>query len=400
MGNEERWQLVLEPHDVLLFRDGRPFTAGEETRARSLFPPTPFTVQGAIRARVLFSSGVSPLDYASERPSPRAQELHRLIGRPGRDYGRLRLRGPLLVRREKGSWVRYFPLPADLVRVKDDRHDEGEAEKNEKEKDRERWELLRPLKPGELWIATNGEGLAPLWARTTRRLEEDQGWLSEEDFIAYLQGTPPRRVLTEETIVVREPRFGIALERGTRTARERHLYLAEFLRLQEGVGFWVEVEGIPPFGPERGSLQLGGEARAAHYRVLRPGLDGAQLMPPNPLPPRFKVVLLTPAWFGGGWQPPGGDWSRFFTGSVRLITAGVPRYQAIGGAYVDDRRRRGDFQKPMRRFVPAGSVYFFETEEEVRLRPEMRAFTETPPGEADFGQIGFGLFAVGTWDYA
>ncbi|MER3417517.1 MAG: hypothetical protein C4297_15140, partial [Gemmataceae bacterium] len=85
------FDLILEQHDVWLFRDGRPFTAGEDIRARSLFLPTPFTVQGAIRARVLFSSSVSPADYAGPNPSPKAQDLRRRIGVPGQDYGQLRL---------------------------------------------------------------------------------------------------------------------------------------------------------------------------------------------------------------------------------------------------------------------------------------------------------------------
>ena len=59
--------------------------------------------------------------------------------------------------------------------------------------------------------------------------------------------------------------------------------------------------GITPadLGGERGFLQLGGEARAAYYEVRESGL-GSLLSPPNPLPDRFKVVLLTPAWFSGG----------------------------------------------------------------------------------------------------
>ncbi|MBL8152360.1 MAG: CRISPR-associated protein Cmr3, partial [Blastocatellia bacterium] len=38
--------LFIEPSDVWLFRDARPFAAGEQSRATSLFPPTPRTIQG------------------------------------------------------------------------------------------------------------------------------------------------------------------------------------------------------------------------------------------------------------------------------------------------------------------------------------------------------------------
>jgi CRISPR-associated protein Cmr3 len=42
-------------------------------------------------------------------------------------------------------------------------------------------------------------------------------------------------------------------------------------------------------------------------------------------------------------------------------------------------------------------VFFFESEGIVT--PSNKPFTETPTGEGDFGQIGFGSTAVTSWDY-
>ncbi len=378
------FDLILEQHDVWLFRDGRPFTAGEDMRARSLFPPTPFTIQGAIRARVLFSSPVSPADYASPNPSPAAQCLRGRIGAPGQGYGQLCLQGPLLAKRENNVWKLFFPLPADVVTIP------GSG-----------YAVLSPLKSDALHVQSNmPDGLLSLWIRNIKRVEEERGWVSEEDLRRYLQGQAPEKVYKESDFVVREHRFGIALEQGKRTAREAHLYLAEFVRLKDDVALWVRVDGIQPadLGSKHGVLQLGGEARAAHYSVHEARALDWMPSTEQALPERFKVVLLTPAWFAEGWRPTGGDWSRFFTGKVRLVSAAVPRYQPIGGAYVDDQRRRGAFQKPMRRYVPAGAVYFFEAEGHVQWTG--RPFTETPPEEGDFGQIGFGLLAIGVWNYA
>ncbi len=373
--------LVIHPHDVLLFRDGRPFSAGTDVRARSLFPPTPFTIQGAIRARVLFSSRVSPADYAHGRRE--AQQLRDLIGPPHGGYGELRLKGPFLARRENDRWVRYFTAPADIVGI------------------RGSYRFLQPLKDSP-WQANLPDNLQAPWIRTTEHPEEARGWISEEGLRRYLQGEAPSEVHKECEFVEREHRFGIALERGLRTVRESYLYLAEFLRLKEDVAFWVEVEGISEadLGGKEGFLQLGGEARVAYYEVQEAGLDSL-LTPPNPLPKRFKVVLLTPAWFSCGWQPQGANWGQFFVapkGSVRLVSAILPRYQAIGGAYVDDQRRKGAFQKPMRRFVPAGSVYFFEHDGKASWAG--KPFTETPPGEGDYGQIGFGTGVISEWNFA
>jgi len=370
--------LVIQPHDVLLFRDGKPFSAGTDIRARSLFPPTPFTIQGAIRARVLFSSGVSSAAYVSGK-TQEAQKLQELIGIPKDSYGKLQLWGPFLAKQENDRWVRYFPLPADIVRLSGS------------------YALLQPLKKSP-WQSNLPAGLQTPWLRTPERLEEVRGWISEDELGRYLGGVAPGKVYDESEFVEREHRFGIAIERARRTVRESYLYLAEFLRLKEGVAFWVEVKGISQsdLGREKGFLQLGGEARVAYYTVETSVLD-TLLAPPNPRSDRFKVVLLTPAWFSGGWQPQGGNWGQFFHDSVRLVSAIIPRYQPIGGAYVDDRRRGGAFQKPMRRFVPAGSVYFFEHDGTASWAG--RPFTETPSGEGNYGQIGFGACVIGQWNY-
>ncbi|MCX7643489.1 MAG: type III-B CRISPR module-associated protein Cmr3, partial [Armatimonadetes bacterium] len=59
--------------------------------------------------------------------------------------------------------------------------------------------------------------------------------------------------------------------------------------------------------------------------------------------------------------------------------------------------------KPIRNFVPAGSVYFFESDEPIQL-PEDFAFTETPKSvrEANgntnaWANIGLGKVLVGIW---
>ena len=369
--------LVIKPHDVLFFRNGRPFSAGSDTRAQSLFPPTPFTIQGALRARVFFSSGVSPSDYV-RGSTPHARRLQQLIGPPAGNYGKLRLRGPFPARRENDRWVCYFPVPADVVRA-------GEA-----------YRLLRPL---QVPLRSNLPGsFSTPWLRTVEHVETVQGWLSEEELRNYMAGQPPVNVLPESEFVVRESRFGISLVPERRAPRESYMYLAEFLRMREDVAFWVEVDEIThaDLGGQTGFLRLGGEARAAYYRTESLRL-GPLLSPPDPLPRRFKVALLTPAWFGGGWQPQDGDWKQFITGTVRLVSAIVPRYRTIGGVYVVDLPQQGDSRRTLRRFVPAGSVYFFEHDGIASWRG--RPFTETPPGEGDFGQIGFGTCVIGLWDY-
>lgn len=372
------WQMFIEPNDVLLFRDGKPFMAGEDHRARSLFPPSPFTMQGVVRSKVLFDSGVSLHDYA-HATTPAAQALIQQIGGVGSGYGQLRLQGPLVAKRSPRGVTRYVPLPADVVSVDGD------------------YALVKPV-ADHPFGSNQPTGILPLWTRTDKPLKEACGWLAEEAFMGrYVQGLSLRKndVTCENQLLVREPRFGIALDYTPRRPQEGMLYQMEFLRLREGVGFLLEVDGTNPFPPQ-GFLQVGGEARPATYEVLQTPLP--TLSPRNPLPKQFKVMLLTPAWFTGGWQPQDDTWGQFFDGKVALMSVALPRAQPIGGAFADDRRRSENFQKPMRRFVPAGTVFFFEGDGSVVYNG--KPFTETPAGEGDFGQIGFGCMVTAPWDYA
>ena len=371
------WLLFIQPNDVLLFRDGKPFVAGEDHRAGSLFPPTPFTMQGVIRSKVLFESGISPADFADGAAA--AEALRIQIGAPRSGYGKLHLRGPFVAKRDRtGGLVRYFRLPADLVRVG------GKPT------------MVKPL-AAHPFIDNLPAGLSPLWHRTLDPLAEIKGWLAEEDFHKYLAGQDVV-IIPESELLVREPRFGITLDYLRRSTQEGMLYQMEFLRLCQGVGFVLEIEGIPPFGPANGFLQVGGDARVATYEVLTTELTPSPNA--NAFGRRIKIVLLTPAWFSDGWQPNGGDWGQFFSGEVRLVAAALRRAQSVGGAFADDQERHNhrNFQKPLRRFVPAGSVFFFESHEPVTIA--RKPFTETPADEGDFGQIGFGCAAVTSWDNA
>ncbi len=118
--------VFIEPSDVLLFRDGRPFSAGEGHRARSLFPPTPNTMQGVIRSKVLAERCGRYQSYregCAQCPEQQTCTIPEEIGRPdqqGRgNYGAMQIKGPLIAQREASSLDVHFPVPADVVQVKD-----------------------------------------------------------------------------------------------------------------------------------------------------------------------------------------------------------------------------------------------------------------------------------------
>jgi CRISPR-associated protein Cmr3 len=366
-------QIVIRPMDVWLFRDGKPFTAGEDHIAESTFPPSPFTLQGSIRTKVLADKGINLSKFASQ-----GQPDHE-VGY-GDYFGKLRLRGPLLMRCKDGKWERLIPIPADVVKV-GNRH-----------------ELLRPNL--DLPFTTNlpNKSLQLLWARTGERISEAKGWLPESEWANYLQGQPPSQVVLTEDLFAFEPRFGIAIDADKGTTEEAMLYQARFVRLTKETALWAEVDGVSL--NEGGFLRFGGEGRAAVYEAL------SQQESLRPLSQfnfasnsnRFKVVLVTPAWFSGGWQPKDGDWSKVFGASVQLVGAAIPRPLLLGGFDV----AKG-VPKPMRAFVPEGAVYFFKADEPVQF-PDDFAFTETPDEVSRqndnanaWAQIGLGAVLIGVW---
>ncbi|MEM0303333.1 MAG: type III-B CRISPR module-associated protein Cmr3 [Archaeoglobaceae archaeon] len=384
-------ELIIKPVDVWLFRDGRPFSAGEDHDAATIFPPTPFTLQGAIRTKVLVDKGVDFTQFKS---------LDLDVGY-GDKFGKLRLIGPMLARKRQDKWERLIPVPVDLmeVRVEDDM-----------KRIEERFILLKPKT--DLSFKTNlPERLQLLWAEVKSellsklkdlnwRLEEAKGWLPESEWARYLQGEAPKQVVNNDSLFALEPRFGIAIDRSKRITQTQMLYRATFVRLRYGVALWAKVEGVNLQSKE-GFLRFGGEGRSAIYEAVEPLPSLASYMPKLEKQSgvvRFKVVLISPAWFSGGWQPKDGDWSKIFGAPVRLIAAAIPRAQKFGG--FDMARNE---PKPIRNFVSAGSVYFFEANELPKL-DENFAFTETPDevrqqnnGKNAWANIGFGKVLIGRW---
>ncbi|MEA3376566.1 MAG: type III-B CRISPR module-associated protein Cmr3 [Chloroflexota bacterium] len=354
-------KLFIEPVDVWLFRDGRPFNAGADHRARSLFPPYPSVMQGVIRSHHLVLQGIDLSD---------ARAIEEAVG-TATDYRDLRLRGPFVARREKGQVVRYFPAPLDGVLRDDDK--------------------LHPLTPRKVHegVATSAPTPYLLWDEGEPKKPEGRMWLSKEALNQYLDGEAVEPTWERE-LFQRENRLGVGIDDATRTTAESHaggglLYEAEFIRVQKDVGLEVEVEGLPGLNewPERGVLRMGGEGHGGRYEP-----SNSQGWPtiPDPLPPRLRVYFATPTFLNEGWRPD--TWARFFEGEVELMAAAVGRYQSIGGFDVAAGR-----QKAARRYVPAGSVYYFECQGKARLEDSLLNDAITDAG----AKIGFGQVIIRRW---
>ena len=353
----QQW-VFIQALDVWMFRDSKPFSAGQSFFARSMFPPQPGTMQGIVRSHYLERTGEDLRAYG------RGEITDLPIGTPS-SMGSLRITGPFVAKCANGKPTRCVPMPLDVMG--------GER-------------LLSPAR--QLNYETNApfDGWLPLAPEGESELKKDTGqelWLDEASFAAYLKGDMEAvKPIKASDLYQREERTGLALDHRRRAHKESHFYRAAFVRPCEDVGLLVGVNA-DVFAGETGFLSIGGEARSATYEAVQYAL-------PEPKPQgRIKIVLLTPAWFGDGWRPTNGDWSPWVGKDAKLVSMALGKPLALSGW--DLARRQ---PKALRHFVPAGSVFFFEN---ARLTGE--PFTESPAGDLNYGAMGYGACAAGNWNY-
>lgn len=396
-------KIFIESSDVLLFRDGRPFSAGEGHRARSLFPPTPNTMQGVIRSKVLADRCGRYQSYREgciQCPEREICTIPTEIGQPdqyGRgNYGKMHLRGPLIAKQNNSRVDIYCPIPADVVQVKDKDNPDASPQLT----------YLQPLEPDQHPPGENNlpNQLLLLCTSETKPVEAIAGYWSQKELKQYLLGEQPSEFIQANRLYERESRFGIEVDNRKQIVQEGKLYQTEFIRCQSDVGLYVEVAGIHQFGVDpsakSGLIAIGGENRAASYteqlQLDWQDLD-KQLIKKLDKSAGFKLYLATPTIFKKGWLPEWIDQDTLageYAGiKVKLVAAAIARYQTIGGWDVAYNR-----PKPTHRAVPAGSVYYFTTE----ANPEQVVQTFHWKNLADDlldAQIGFGLGLVGCWNF-
>lgn len=357
--------LFLRPMDVWLFRDGRPFDAGSAHRAESVFPPYSTVIQGAFRTHRLLARGV---DLTNKKA------IEEAVGKAD-EFGSLRLRGPYLAAWDGKTITRYFPQPADAIA---DGLEFLPAELNKPNG------TLKANSPFPLLFGLKQHTVKP----------KESLWVDENALKDYLEGKPAKGV-TDSSLFLREDRVGIGMDE-KRVVDEGMLYETEFIRPREGVGLLMEIEGdYEAEWKNGGVVLLGGEGRQAIAEVV----TAAPLSKPPASVSRFKIFFATPTYFKMGWIPAtkkvngkdDSDWSKFFKGDVTLAAAAINRYESIGGFNWADDANGAKAHRPARRFVPAGSVYYFEGKPELQPGLTQQAIT-------DFGaEIGFGQTIIKEW---
>ena len=379
---------TIEPLDVLLFRESKPFSPGEGSWAKSLFPPLPITVFQALRSLEIFYGG---------KKEDKKRDLNFI--------------GPFLMDDKNQLWLQ---TPKDLVAIQDigigDSEDDDETEEEETNQQSEesdningeakskifrewkRLDRLRSKSEQSNWdyLVFPDNSLDPM---VPPQLEEEyvcgapKSWIKAQALCRYLQG----ELTTLSTDDFCNDPWSVQvlphihMESGTRQVRDSEGYFTEVaIRLKPG---WKLVAGISKkitinaedktsttseTTPEIQVVRLGGEGHRALVMLWKDCQDWQDLekfLTPNSesFNSSSKVAyLLTPGLARAETDVPVYGAYPHEWGS-RLAGCATSRPLLWGG--VSSIKRRTNSQQegklefsllPQRAFVPPGTVYVFK----------------------------------------
>ena len=392
--------LLLDPLDVLFFRDGRPFEAASRGYGGL---PMPQTLMGMIMEHIRGKLGIESKDIHGMRNN--AEHTHRWTAN-------VAVRGPWFVEpAEDGESVKdlFLPAPAHLV---------GDGD-NENPK----LQLLAPMRNSDFLPGWNpprrdGDELRPLVAAgPVGKSKGEAKWLNKDGLESILNGVAPdpAGLVKSSSVYTYEDRTGIAVDHQKGTAEDGMIYGARFLRLEKKRMLYAEVGIEPGSGINliedtkklRGqltsgalTLKFGGEARRVRVTVVKP-FDWPKA--PDSVPSTeeggFSTILVSPVIFtcrdGSNSTP------RMPPCVGKLVGAAVPKPLAISGwakAALHEGDPTTNAPRSTRYAAPAGTVYFWQNGKNAdsdRPHPTMYSLAHDPRNRA----AGWGVALRGAWKF-
>jgi CRISPR-associated protein Cmr3 len=374
--------LEIACRDPIVSRDGRPFGAGQGNRMRSLDWPLPSVLAGSLR---------STLGKSANRGFS-VETAKDLLG--------VEVAGPL----PQSDGQLYFPAPEDCV-------------VDPKQ---------RPLR-AEPHQASNSGGcdwpardLLPVQIRRPSdfKPEAAPAWWPQDRYAAWLAGEEIAFDRTFLRAAEIEERTHVRIDPDAGSAADENLFTTAALTLSH-----LPRHGALDFAPITLAVRaraanwcgeavahldalhpLGGERRLARWRTserpiawscpekVRKALSAAS---------RVRMVLVTLGIFSSGWKP--GWLDEGLAGTppgtnirLRLVGVCIRRWRAVSGWSLADLPGQPRGPKLVRRMVPAGGVYFFETADGKAADLVERWLEPVSDDEQD-RRDGFGLATWGVW---
>lgn len=383
--------LEITCRDPIVSRDGRPFGDGQGNRMRSLDWPLPSVLAGSLRSALGKSAD---RDFSGETAVETATDLLRV-----------QIAGPL----PQSDGQLYLPSPEDCV------------------VDPKRGPLRAvPQTAGSGGCDWPEQGLLPVQIQTPDdKPEAAPAWWPEDRYAAWLAGEEIAFDRTFLRAAKIEERTHVRIDLDAGSAADENLFTTAALALSHLPRYDAAIEREPAsrFAPITLSVRvraadwcgeeiahldtlhpLGGERRLARWKTstrpfawncpekVRKALSAAS---------RVRMVLVTPGIFASGWKPGWLDGGLAGTPPgtnvrLRLVGVCIRRWRAVSGWSLADLPGQPRGPKPVKRTVPAGGVYFFETMDGKALDLADRWLEPISDHEPDL-RDGFGLATWGVW---
>lgn len=381
----------IKPVDALFFRDSKPFGRGSEHFAKSIFPPFPQTLYGALRTKVLEELNCDYEEFKKGNLVFKNQELISKIGYEKikneigtkDESGEFELKGPFLLKNDEEI---YLKLPIDVKII------DNENSKQIK--------IMHPFNWNNYGIETDFTSLNNYpYIITDKPVKDVDGYVSFKRFVdSYLLGEEIKieDIKKAKDIFDYEMRVGIGIDSEKNKNKEGLLYTIGLVKLNKGWSLCANVENLSAL-PESGLIRFGGANRVCEYNTLSIDLFKYYFDKMDEIKKiikesqSFKMIFLTPALFNNGWIS-----NRFNENfelqinniKIRLISAAIKRGENISGWDLAKNKA-----KAMRRLIPAGSVYYFKLIEgnidELYKELSFVNFTDQYPNH------GFGTILIG-----
>lgn len=411
--------VAITAHDPLIARDGRPFGKDQGNRMRSLDWPYPSVLVGSLRTMLGKNDGgfteakvKKLLDIAVAGPLPmKGAQLYLPVPKD------------ILVRKIDGKMVAIPLRPAEM------RGEEG--------CDLPKGGLIPTMLPAAIDEDFKPEKMPAFWS-----MDKMVDWLlnqSGSDFPLHIipttdteeenspgdQDNADKEGNNEKSCFLKSPEkdervhTGINSKTGVAAVEEGLLFMSVGLDLatkEKGgsICLAAKVESDGFFGTRIAKLDeihpFGGERRLAHWARIEeptgwscPEKISSELEKSDSK--KIRMVLATPAIFSEGWLP---GWLKNVNGhlegtppkasddlKLRLVSACVDRWKPISGWSAEVNSRGA---KAIRRLVPAGSVYFFEIQDEKKASALAKSnWLESVCDDSQDRKDGFGLAVWGIW---
>jgi len=416
------YEIEIIPRDVMYFRDARPIGASADGSGGNW--PLPSTMHSAMMSALhtRFKQQISQWESKHIHLSEHEKNNNK-IAKSSFQFGGLKTWGPFP--KTAANNMIYLPTPADLL-----------------PSNNTNYQVAGVMQPVDISLGKSNLPKPvkyPVTSTTKPSKKELGQWLSIEQFQKYLDDDIAGLITTPtKDLYQTETRPGIAINAETNTTEDGKFYSAEYLRLKKNISMvaFTHCEAkkyqnnnskdlFQEFFTDsnRSAFIFGGQRGVAWLESVRTKKTTPLSIPPSKTTAiHIKWVLISPAYFTNGWIP---GFIEQDSGKVmlkekierstmtrkqwreklqttppigaKLVAARIPKAIPTSGWKIDkDGNGAGGAAKASKLLVPAGSVYYFECnnqQEAKKLIDSLHGQTKSD----HLGEQGFGLGLCGTW---